>query len=68
MLPTASEYFDLGVRLLRGQPSGQALIRYQSERLRRLVRHAYERVPYYRSLFDRHRLRPEDIRGVEDLA
>jgi phenylacetate-CoA ligase len=68
MLPTGSQYFDLGVRLLRGQPSGQALIRYQSERLRRLVRHAYECVPYYRNLFDRHRLRPEHIRGVEDLA
>ena len=68
MLPTGSEYLDLGVRLLRGQPSGEALIRYQSERLRRLVRHAYENVPYYRTLFDRHGLKPEHIRGVEDLT
>ncbi|HEU4699169.1 MAG TPA: hypothetical protein VFS40_08315 [Gemmatimonadales bacterium] len=36
-------------------------------RLRRLVAHAYARVPYYRELFDRHGLRPADIRGVADL-
>ncbi len=41
---------------------------YQSERLRALVRHAYERVPYYRQLYDAHGVRPEDIRGVADLA
>jgi phenylacetate-CoA ligase len=33
-----------------------------------LVEHAYRAVPYYRRLFDRHGLRPEDIRGLGDLA
>ena len=41
---------------------------YQDRRLRQLVAHAYERVPYYRKLFDQHRLRPEHIRGVVDLG
>jgi phenylacetate-CoA ligase len=38
------------------------------ERLRALVRHAYESVAYYRRAFDRAGVRPEDIRSVADLA
>ena len=37
------------------------------EKLRRLVAHAYEQVPYYHELFDRERIDPRDIRGVVDL-
>jgi phenylacetate-CoA ligase len=40
---------------------------WQDARLRRLVRQAYESVPFYRRLFDRHRLHPRHIRGVVDL-
>lgn len=40
---------------------------FQDRALRRLVRHAYEQVPYYRALFDRHRLHPRHIRGTRDL-
>jgi phenylacetate-CoA ligase len=40
---------------------------WQDARLRRLVLHAYEAVPFYRRLFDRHRLHPRHIRGVVDL-
>jgi phenylacetate-CoA ligase len=40
---------------------------YRSGRLRALVKHAYENVPYYKEAFDRIKLRPEDIRGTEDL-
>jgi phenylacetate-coenzyme A ligase PaaK-like adenylate-forming protein len=40
---------------------------YQDARLRRLVLHAYENVPYYRKLFDRHRVHPRHIRGTVDL-
>ena len=32
---------------------------FQAERLRRLVEHAYERVPYYRGQFDQHGVRPQ---------
>jgi len=39
----------------------------QELRLRALVMHAYRHVPYYRQLFDRLGIRPEDIRTVEDL-
>jgi phenylacetate-CoA ligase len=40
----------------------------QDEKLRRLVRHAYRNVPYYRAAMQRARLRPEDIRGQDDLC
>lgn len=40
---------------------------YQDERLRAIVEHAYAHVPYYRRLFDTHKLTPRDIRGVADL-
>jgi phenylacetate-CoA ligase len=39
----------------------------QDEKLRRLVRHAYRNVPYYRSRMQESKLRPEDIRGQADL-
>jgi phenylacetate-CoA ligase len=40
---------------------------FQDAQLRRLVVHAYESVPFYRKLFDRHRLHPRHIRGTVDL-
>lgn len=40
---------------------------YQDEQIRALVRHAFERVPYYREVMDALRLRPDDIRGRADL-
>lgn len=39
----------------------------QDEKLRRLVRHAYRSVPYYRVRMQQWRLHPEDIRSQEDL-
>ncbi|CAN5769397.1 phenylacetate--CoA ligase family protein [soil metagenome] len=40
----------------------------RSERLRRLVSHAYERVPFYRERFDRAGVRPADIRTLADIT
>ncbi len=48
--------------------SESALERIQSRRLRRLVRHAYTEVPYYRDLFDRAGIKVDDIRHARDLA
>ena len=36
--------------------------------LRRLIRHCHATVPYYREVMDRCRIRPDDIRTLEDLA
>ena len=39
----------------------------QNEKLRRLIRHCYETVPYYHRLFDECGIKPEEIRNKEDL-
>lgn len=40
----------------------------QSIRLRKIVRYAYDRVPYYKKKFDSISLSPEDIKTVEDIV
>jgi len=40
----------------------------QNRKLRVLVRHAYENVPYYHKLFNSVKLKPDDIRRKEDLV
>lgn len=40
---------------------------YQDERLREVVLHAYQTVPYYRRTFDERKLKPADIRTQADL-
>jgi phenylacetate-CoA ligase len=41
---------------------------HQESRLRMLMRHCYRNVPYYRELFEKSGLVPEDIQNVADLA
>jgi len=47
--------------------SQEQLEAYQLEQLNKLLDHSYINVPYYRKLFDKHGLKPEDIRSFEDL-
>src|SRR6185436_5949961 len=44
-----------------------AMRELQDEKLRRLVRHAYRNVPYYRARMQELKLRPEDIQSQADL-
>ena len=39
----------------------------QQEKLRLLIEHAYKNVPYYTRLFDELKLKPGDIKDIEDL-
>ena len=39
----------------------------QSEKIRKQVKHAYDNVPYYRSLMEQKGVTPEDIHGIEDI-
>lgn len=41
---------------------------YQNRQVRRVIKHAYENVPYYRRLFDQHGIKPAQIQAVGDLA
>jgi phenylacetate-CoA ligase len=47
--------------------SASELQALQEERLRKIIRHAYENVPYYRRVFDERRLKPSDINTALDL-
>lgn len=40
---------------------------YQDTQLRKLIYHAYTNVPYYKRLFDKHGINPEDIQKTSDL-
>lgn len=40
----------------------------QATQLRRLLRHAYENVPYYRRIFDERNLKPNDIQHPAELS
>ena len=40
----------------------------QSEKLVKQVKHIYENVPCYRAKMDAMGVRPEDIRGIEDIS
>jgi phenylacetate-coenzyme A ligase PaaK-like adenylate-forming protein len=40
---------------------------YQDEKLQRLIKHAYDSVPFYKELFNRKKLKPSDIRRTDDL-
>jgi len=48
--------------------SREQVIEFQNRRLSQLLEHAYQRVPYYRRLFDRRGIKPKDIRSIVDLA
>ena len=45
----------------------EKLQKLQSERLVEQVKHVYENVPYYRGRMDEMGVKPEDIKGIEDL-
>jgi phenylacetate-CoA ligase len=47
--------------------SGDEIRALQEARLRQLIKHTYRHVPYYRELFDRHGINPEDVRQLADL-
>jgi len=65
----ATRYIGACEGLLRGHSwSRKQLVAFQRRRLRALVRHAYERVPYYRRLMEQAAVRPEDIRSLADLS
>ena len=57
-------------RRMRDHPgaSREEILAFQRRKLRYVIDNAYESVPYYRRLFDRAGVKPEDIRTADDLA
>jgi phenylacetate-CoA ligase len=63
-LGLVSRYYSL---LRRHNLRREMIVDFQARRLRRLIKHAYANVPYYRNLFDRNGIKPADIQTVDDL-
>jgi phenylacetate-CoA ligase len=47
--------------------SKERLEDYQMQQLNKLLKHAYENVPYYRRVFDERGLKPKDIQSLNDF-
>ncbi|TRZ51239.1 MAG: phenylacetate--CoA ligase family protein [Dehalococcoidia bacterium] len=47
--------------------SKEDLIRLQTKELRRLVKYAYNNVPYYHKVFKTHNVIPDDIKAIDDI-
>jgi len=62
------EAYLLGGLWLNQWKSPQALKRIRDRKLRKLVAHAHDRVPFYRAIFEDRKIRPRDIRTAADLA
>ena len=45
----------------------ESMTKLQSERLRNTVKTCYEKVPFYRKKMDKMGIKPEDIKGIEDI-
>jgi len=48
--------------------SAEKLRDYQNEKLRALIKHSYENVPFYKNKMNACGIRPDDIKSVDDLA
>jgi phenylacetate-CoA ligase len=44
------------------------ILEYQNKKLKKLILHAYNTVPFYRRLFDKHKIDPNTVQNVADLA
>ncbi len=52
----------------RPRADPEAIRAWRDRRARRLVKHAWDNVPYYRRLFEEAGVRPEEIQRAEDLS
>lgn len=47
--------------------NANALEKYQLSHLQKMIHHCYQKIPYYRDLFDQIRLKPDSIQRLQDL-
>jgi phenylacetate-CoA ligase len=64
-----NEHFHTLMALPRNTKAArERIVAFQSRKLKSVVQHAYENVPYYRELFNLAGLKPVDIRAIDDLS
>ena len=68
MISYLNQISSLPSLLHHPQAAREEIVAFQNRQLRRLVAHAYHNVPYYRGLFDRSGVKPQDIQSVADLS
>ncbi|MBA3558527.1 MAG: phenylacetate--CoA ligase family protein [Gemmatimonadaceae bacterium] len=68
MIPSLHQISILPSLLRHPRASREELLRFQSRQLRRVIANAYDKVPYYRRLFDQAGVYPGEIRTAADLA
>lgn len=47
--------------------SKEQLLEYQNQKFIFLIHHAYEKVPYYRELFNQNGIKPDDIQNINNI-
>lgn len=57
------KYYQQGIETMELEE----MKKLQSEKLVKQVKHVYENVPYYRDLMDEKGVKPEDIKGIDDI-
>jgi len=67
MLKTLSSIISLKRLKKNVYQSREYLEAVQLKKLKSIVDHAYKNVPYYQKLFDSVDLKPQDIKGIDDL-
>ena len=45
----------------------ESLRNLQNDQLKNMLHHLYQNVPFYKSLFNKKGIHPNDIKGIEDL-
>jgi phenylacetate-CoA ligase len=68
MLLTGREIYRTGLLLAHGHHQRKQKKAHRERMLRRLLTHAYAKVPFYRELFDKQQLRPWQVRMIEELS
>ncbi len=63
MTNMAQNYYQREIETM----SVEEIKKLQSEKLVKQVKHVYDNVEYYRNLMDEKGVKPEDIKGIEDL-
>lgn len=68
MIPRLKQLSVLCAALRHPYVERDQIVAYQNKQLRLLITHAYDKVRYYRRLFDQHGIKPQDIHTVADLS
>lgn len=69
MMPRVFEHLHTFIQLWKHpRADRKSIVRFQNRKLRSIISYAYKNLPYYRQLFDRYGISPDDIKTVDDIS